>query len=75
MKIKRTKTHQHLFLPKDYSGSTTTSLLAPWTEAEVQAHLATGWWPDAIAGSLLTTFGDYDGRPPMTHVSLNPYRY
>ena len=31
--------------------------------------------PVVIAGSLLTTFGDYDGRPPMTHVSLNPYRY
>ena len=39
----RKTTHRHLFLPKDYSGSPTTSIYTPWTEAEVLAHLATGW--------------------------------
>ena len=29
--------------------STTTSLYTPWTEAEVLAHLATGWGADAIS--------------------------
>ena len=46
--VKRTTPHQHLFLPKDYSGSPITSLYTPWIEAEVQAHLATGWGSDAI---------------------------
>ena len=41
--VKRTKAHQHLYLPKDYFGSPTTSLYTPWTEAEVLAHLTTGW--------------------------------
>ena len=48
-KIKRTKTHQHLYLPKDYSGSPTTSLYTPWTEAEVLAHLTAGWGESAIS--------------------------
>ena len=39
---------QHLFLPKDYSGSPTTSIYTPWTEAEVLSHLATGWGEGAI---------------------------
>ena len=42
------RTDQHLFLPKDYSGSPTTSIYTPWTEAEVLAHLATGWGEGAI---------------------------
>ena len=41
--------HRHLYLPKDYSGSPTTSLYTPWTEAEVLAHLATGWGEGAIS--------------------------
>jgi hypothetical protein len=41
-------THQYLYLPKDYSGSPTTSLYTPWTEAEVLSHLATGWGEGAI---------------------------
>ena len=45
---KRTKTHQHLYLPKNYSGSPTTSLYTPWTEAEVLSHLTTGWGEGAI---------------------------
>ena len=51
--IKRTSTHQHLFLPKDYSGSPTSSIYTPWTEAEVLAHLATGWGEGAITGLKL----------------------
>ena len=47
--IKRTSTHQHLFLPKDYSGSPTTSLYTPWTEAEVLSHLTAGWGEGAIS--------------------------
>ena len=31
--------------------------------------------PVVIAGSLLTTFGDYDGRSLKISLSLNPYRY
>ena len=46
-------THQHLYLPKDYSGSPTTSIYAPWTEAEVLAHLATGWGEGAISNLKL----------------------
>ena len=34
---------------KGYSGSPTTSLYTPWTEAEVLAHLATGWGEGAIS--------------------------
>ncbi len=48
-KVKRKTTHRHLFLPKDYSGSPTASLYTPWTEAEVLAHLATGWGEGAIS--------------------------
>ena len=44
----QTTTHHHLYLPKDYSGSPTTSIYAPWTEAEVLTHLATGWGEGAI---------------------------
>ena len=40
--------HQHLFLPKDYSGSPTVSLYTPWTEAEVLYHLTAGRGQDAI---------------------------
>jgi hypothetical protein len=48
-KVKRTTAHQHLYLPKDYSGSPTTSLYTPWTEAEVLAHLTAGWGEGAIS--------------------------
>ena len=41
--------HQHLFLPKDYSGSPTVSLYTPWTEAEVYDHLTAGWGQDTIS--------------------------
>jgi len=52
-KVKRTTTHQHLFLPKDYSGSPTTSIYTPWTEAEVLSHLATGWGEGAITETTM----------------------
>ena len=45
---KRTTAHQHLFLPKDYSGSPNSSLYTPWTESEVHSHLTTGWGEGAI---------------------------
>ena len=45
---KRKTTHRHLFLPKNYSGSPTTSIYTPWTEEEVLSHLATGWETGAI---------------------------
>ena len=46
---KRKTLHQHLFLPKDYSGSPTVSLYTPWTEAEVLSHLTAGWGQDNIS--------------------------
>ena len=45
--------HQHLYLPKDYSGSPTTSLYTPWTEAEVLSHLTAGWGAGAISNLKL----------------------
>jgi hypothetical protein len=50
---KRKTIHQHLYLPKDYSGSPTVSLYTPWTEAEVLSHLASGWGDGAITGLTL----------------------
>ena len=47
--VKRKTTHRHLYLPKDYSGSPTTSIYTPWNEAEVLSHLATGWGKGAIS--------------------------
>ena len=46
---KRKTLHQHVFLPKDYSGSPTVSLYTPWTEAEVLSHLTSGWGQDTIS--------------------------
>ena len=46
---KRKTLHQHLFLPKDYSGSPTVSLYTPWTDAEVLSYLTAGWGSDAIS--------------------------
>ena len=46
---KRKTTHQHLFLPKDYSGSPTVSLYTPWTEAEVHDRLTAGWGQATIS--------------------------
>ena len=45
---KRKTLHQHLFLPKDYSGFPTTSIYTPWTDKEAEAYLATGWGEGAI---------------------------
>jgi hypothetical protein len=46
---KRKTTHQHLFLPKDYSGSPTTSIYTPWADKEAEVYLATGWGEGAIS--------------------------
>ena len=46
---KRKTTHQHLFLPKDYSGSPTCSLYTPWSESEVLSHLTAGWGEGVIS--------------------------
>lgn len=46
---KRKTTHQHLFLPKNYTGSPTSSAFKLWTEAEVLAHLEAGWGDGSIA--------------------------
>ena len=45
---KRKTIHQHLFLPKDYSGSPTTSIYTEWTDEEAEAFLTTGWGEGAI---------------------------
>ena len=45
---KRKTIHQHLFLPKDFSGSPTVSLYTPWTDEETKAYLTTGWGSGAI---------------------------
>ena len=45
---KRKTTHQHLFLPKDYSGSPTTSIYTEWTDKEAEDYLTTGWGEGAI---------------------------
>jgi hypothetical protein len=45
---KRKTTHRHLFLPKNYTGSPTSSVFTPWTLADVQTHLVIGWGPEAI---------------------------
>ena len=44
----RKTTHRHLYFPKDYSGSPTTSIYTPWTESEVISHLTTGWGSGAL---------------------------
>ena len=45
---KRKTIHQHLFLPKDYSGSPTTSIYTEWTDEEAEDYLTTGWGERAI---------------------------
>ena len=45
---KRKTTHQHLFLPKDYSGSPTTSIYTEWSKEEAEAYLTSGWGEGAI---------------------------
>ena len=45
---RRKTTHRHLFLPKDYSGSPTTSVYTPWAIPEAEDYLTTGWGEGAI---------------------------
>ena len=62
---KRKTIHQHLFLPKDYSGSPTTSIYTPWTDEEAEAYLTTGWGEGAITDLAL----EYLYRPDTDGVS------
>ena len=64
---KRKTTHRHLFLPKDYSGSPTASVYTPWSEAEVLAHLTSGWGEDAITGLQLEYL--YGPEPEVSGVT------
>ena len=45
---KRKTIHQHLFLPKDYSGSPTTSVYTEWSKEEAEAYLTARWGEGAI---------------------------
>lgn len=48
VRTERKTTHKHPLLSKNYTGSPTTSVFIPWTVAEVQTHLTTGWGTGAI---------------------------
>ena len=50
---KRKTTNQHLFLPKDYSGSPTISIYTEWSEAEVYDHLSFGCGSGTISDLTL----------------------
>ena len=54
---KRKTIHQHLFLPKDYSGSPTSSIYTPWTDEEAAVYLTTGWGEGAITEFNLKFLG------------------
>jgi hypothetical protein len=53
--------------------------MAPWSHPTWATGGAMGIYswpvPVVIAGGLLSTLGDHDGRPPMIPLRLNPYRY
>lgn len=46
-KVRKTP-HQHLYLPKTYSGEPTATTFTPWTEAEILEHLTSGWQDEEI---------------------------
>lgn len=46
-KVRKTP-HQHLYLPKAYSGEPTATTFTPWTEAEILEHLTSGWQDEEI---------------------------
>ena len=46
--LRRKTTHQHLFLPKNYSGNPTESVFTPSTLAEVETHRVNGWGEGSI---------------------------
>ena len=62
---KRKTTHQHLFLPKNYSGEPVASVYTPWTIPEAEAHLTSGWGSGAITDLAL----EYLYRPDTDEVS------
>ena len=45
---KRKTTHNHLFLPKGYTGDPLAATYKLWTEGEVLAHLEKGWVKGAV---------------------------
>ena len=62
---KRKTTHQHLFLPKNYSGEPVASVYTSWTIPEAEAYLTTGWGEGAITDLAL----EYLYRPDTDGVS------
>jgi len=62
-KIRKT-THQHLFLPKNYSGNPTATTFTPWTDAEVLDHLTLGWQDEEIT-ELQVRFL-FEGEPEVS---------
>lgn len=58
---KRKRTHEHLFLPKDYSGDPTVAFFEPHTEAEVLSMLETGWGKGNVSDLQLAYL--YEGEP------------
>jgi len=62
-KIRKT-THQHLFLPKNYSGNPTATTFTPWTEEEIRDHLTSGWQDEEIT-ELQVRFL-FEGEPEVS---------
>ena len=62
---KRKTTHQHLFLPKNYSGEPVASVYTSWTIPEAKAYLTSGWGSGAITDLAL----GYLYRPDTDEVS------
>ena len=62
-KIRKT-THQHLFLPKNYSGNPTASTFTPWTEEEIRDHLTAGWQDEAITDLQVRFL--FEGEPEVS---------
>ena len=62
---KRKTTHQHLLLPKSYSGEPVASVYTSWTKPEAKAYLTSGWGSGAITDLAL----EYLYRPDTDEVS------
>ncbi|MED7679541.1 hypothetical protein GN286_16615 [Rhodobacteraceae bacterium IMCC15231] len=67
---KRNTTHQQLFLPKDYSGSPTTSIYTEWSKEEAEAYLTTGWGSGAITEFNLDYL--YGPEPEVSELDDRP---
>ena len=62
-KIRKT-THQHIFLPKNYSGNPTVTTFTPWTEEEIRDHLTSGWQDEEI--TYLQVGFLFEGEPEFS---------